>query len=183
MRPLKKTIKQAKRFYKKAFKKKTRDQFLFVVRLLFLSVPFFLLWWSRPTLSLAKLLTTHAVALTTGSEVVLGMDGYYVVGPQFELMIITDCVGWKESLAFLILFVAWPRKKSWARAGLSILTILAYNLLRLDLLMFFHGSFTYFHPAFQWVSLAVILGLWLWSVGKLGPKIPSKRRKKRRKSK
>ncbi|HDR53789.1 MAG TPA: hypothetical protein ENN60_03955 [archaeon] len=178
-----KALKKIARKMRPKISPRMKDRLTFTSRLMVLSLIFFGVWWMMPTFELAKLLTAQVMAITTGSEMIAGMDGYYVVTPDgFNLMIITDCVGWKELFVFLALLLAWPKQKSWLRALISMAGILVYNLIRLDLLIFFRDSFTYFHPAFQWVSIGVILGFWLWSVGVIGNKIKQPKKRKAKKS-
>lgn len=143
-----------------------RNKVRFTLRLLFMGLLFYAVWWAAPDFPGLKLLTARLVALTTGARVVSDMSGVFLIlGGEPRLQIITDCTAWKEVAVFLALFAAWPKKKRWRRAAAGVLAILAYNLLRLDLLVLFPDSFDYFHPAFQLLSVFIILALWTWSVG------------------
>ncbi|MBR9681584.1 MAG: hypothetical protein GOV00_02160 [Candidatus Altiarchaeota archaeon] len=174
---------RVKKFMGLKLNKKMSDRATFAARLMVMSLLFFTVWMARPTFPLAKLATASLVGSTTGSEVVTEFGRYYITHNGFNLEIITDCVGWKEIFAFLALFIAWPRRKSWSRAISSLALILAYNLFRLDILVFSSQNFDYFHPTFQIVSMAVIIALWLWSVGVLGGKIKATSKKKKKRTK
>jgi exosortase/archaeosortase len=174
----------------KAVPKEYRDKVRFTLRLLAFGVLFYALWSLGPNLQLLKLLTATLVSLTTGGTLIAGADGVFVRRGDFLLQVVTDCTAWKEVSVFLALFLSWPKKKSYRNALVAVAAILVYNLLRLDLLLLFSGSFDYFHPAFQYASIAVILLLWAWSVGlvRLRAKFPwlrgkrkYKKRKKRKK--
>jgi exosortase/archaeosortase len=148
---------------------------------------FYGVWFLAPSFNLLKLFTATLVSWTTGSELIVSMDGVFLRSNSFLLRIITDCTAWKELSVFLALFFAWPKKKDYKKAVYSMIAILLYNLLRLDVLMLFHGGFDYFHPAFQYLSIAIILFLWTWSVGitkvKFGVKVGKRKVKKRKKKK
>lgn len=159
----------------------------FTLNLLFFGVIFYGLWLLSPTFHLLKILTAQLVSLTTGSQVISSMDGIFLKKGGFLLQIVTDCTAWKEIFVFLALYLSWPKKKKVSKAIKSLMAILVFNLLRLDVLMFFPNRFNYFHPAFQYASIAVILFLWSWSVGLTKLKIQlgfsSSRRKSTKKSK
>lgn len=167
--------------------KKYRDKVKFTLRLLVFGLVFYGLWLLAPNLDLLKLFTATLVSWTTGSELITSLDGIFLRRGDFLLRIITDCTAWKELYVFLALFLAWPRKKDYKKAVYSFVAIILYNLLRLDFLMLFSGGFDYFHPAFQYLSIVIILALWTWSVGitkvKFGVKVGKRKVKKRKKRK
>lgn len=169
--------------------RKYKHKVTFTYRLFVLGLVFYGIWWFAPNLYLMKYLTASLVAYTTGSLLITGVDGIFVRRGGFLLRIITDCTAWKELFVFLALFFSWPKKKSYRKAFYSVAAILVYNILRLDVLVLFPGSFDYFHPSFQYVSVAVILFLWTWSVGitklkvqySVGRKRAKRKTKKRKK--
>ncbi len=156
--------------------KKQKLKVTFLVRLTFLGFLFQIVWRISPNLFLLKLLVARIVAVLTGGRLIADLSGVFVVRDSFTLMIVTDCTGWKEMFVFLALLVSWPKDKSWGRAALSLLAIFVYNILRLAFLVFNGQQFDYYHPAFQLVSIFVIVGLWLWSI------LVKKKRKKKYKS-
>ncbi len=176
---------RVKKFMGMKLDKKMSDRATFTARLLVLSLVFFSVWLMSPTFPNLKFATAKLIALTTGSEMVVGMDGAYFVthGSSAPVLIVTDCVGWKELFVLASLFLAWPKRKSWRRLLCSVGIILVYNMARLDFLVLSGSSFDYFHPGFQLVSMAVVLGLWLWSVGKLGGKLKARSASKPRRKK
>lgn len=167
--------------------RKYKHKVTFTYRLFVLGIIFYGIWWFAPNLYLMKYFTASLVAYTTGSILITGVDGIFVRRGGFLLQIITDCTAWKEMFVFLALFVSWPKKKSYKKALYSVAAILMFNLLRLDVLMLFPGSFDYFHPMFQYFSIAFILFLWTWSVGitklKIQYSVGRKRKTAKRKTK
>lgn len=158
--------------------KKYDKKIQFSFRLLVFALALNFIMWTNPELPAAKDATAKIVAGLTGSQVI---DRFYVKHDSFALLIVTDCVGWKELFIFFSLLIAWPLEKKWARAAVGTLIILVYNVIRLSLLVLFNGSFDYFHPAFQIISILVILSVWIWSVEKKPKKKPKKTRKKKKK--
>jgi len=165
--------------------KKYRNKVNFTARLLVFGLVFYGISLLAPNFELLKIFTAKLVEWTTGSEFIISMDGVFLRRGDFLLQIVTDCTAWKELSVFLALFLAWPKKKDYKKAIYSIVTILVYNLLRLDFLMFFSGGFDYFHPGFQYLSIVLILLLWTWSIGitkvNLGIKIGKRKSKKKKK--
>ncbi|MBR9680617.1 MAG: hypothetical protein GOU98_02215 [Candidatus Altiarchaeota archaeon] len=167
--------------------KKLKYKVNFTVNLLFFGLIFYGVWWLAPNFYLLKLFTAKLVSYTSGSILLTSMDGIFLKRGEFVLQIITDCTAWKEIFVFLALFLSWPKKKDYAKAIKSLIAILLFNLIRLDILMFFPNSFDYFHPGFQYLAIGFILFLWTWSVGitKLKFQItyskPRKKAKKRKK--
>ncbi len=168
--------------------RKYRNKVRFTARLMIFALAFFVLWMASPNFYLMKRFTAQLVSTTTGAELIDEMDGIFVRKGDFLMQIVTDCTAWKEIFVFLALFIAWPKKKKNLLALKSIALILFYNLIRLDILVIFPGSFDYFHPSFQYISISIILYLWLWSIGltkknKLAYALGLKERKKRKKVK
>lgn len=163
--------------------RKYRNKVKFTARLFVFGLIFYAIWLLSPNFYLMKLFTAKLVAYTTGAIVVTGMDGIFVRKGAFLLQIVTDCTAWKEIFVFLALFFSWPKKKNYKKMFYGLAAILAYNLLRLDLFMFFPNSFDYFHPGFQYLSILVILLLWTWSVGITKLKIQYSVGKKKKKAK
>ncbi|MBR9689857.1 MAG: hypothetical protein GOV01_03105 [Candidatus Altiarchaeota archaeon] len=145
--------------------KKLKNKVKFTTNLLVFGVVFYVIWLLSPTFHLLKFFTAKLIAYTTGSIVVTGVDGIFIRRGSFLLQIITDCTAWKEIFVFLALFFSWPKKKSYKKGLYAIAAIFLFNLLRLDFLVLFQSSFDYFHPLFQYMSIAIILLLWTWSVG------------------
>jgi exosortase/archaeosortase family protein len=144
--------------------KEYRNKFRFTFRLLLFGIAFYLIWSMSPTFYLLKRLTAEMVSATTGAEIIDGMDGIFVRKAGL-IQIVTDCTAWKEVFVFLALFISWPKKKKLVRALLAIFAIIIFNVLRLDFLIFFPGTFDYFHPGLRYASIAVILLVWTWSIG------------------
>ena len=165
--------------------KKYRHKVNFTVRLMLFGIVFYVIWLLAPNFEMLKIFTATLVAWTTGSQIVTSMEGIFIRRGDFLLRIVTDCTAWKELSVFLALFLAWPKKKDYKKAIYSMISILVYNLLRLDFLVFFSGGFDYFHPAFQYFSILLILVLWTWSVGitkiNLGVRIGRRKVKKKKK--
>ena len=160
---------------KKAIRKYDK-KIQFTFKLLVFALILKALMWTNPEFPAAKEMTADIVATITGSEVI---DSYYVKHGAFALMIVTDCVGWKELFVFFSLLFAWPLGKNWTKALLGALGILVYNFVRLAILILFNGSFDYFHPGFQIVSIIVILTAWMLSIEKK-PKRKSKKKTKKK---
>ena len=168
--------------------KKYRLKLEFTLRLLAFGLFFYGLWSLSPSFDFLKLFTATLVSYTTGSKLIVsGMDGVFLSRGGFKLQIVTDCTAWKELAVFLALFLSWPKKKDYWKALFSVIAILLYNLIRLDFLVLFSGGFDYYHPAFQYFSVALILFLWTWSVGitkiKFGVKFGRRKYKKKKKRK
>ena len=167
--------------------RKLRHKVTFTINLLFFGLIFYGIWWLAPSFYLMKIFTAKLVSYTTGSVLLTSMDGIFLKRGSFVLQIITDCTAWKEIFVFLALFLSWPKKKDITKAIKSLIAILVFNLLRLDILMWFPNSFDYFHPGFQYLTIGLILFLWTWSVGitkiklQIGYTRPRKKAKKRKK--
>lgn len=161
-----------------------KNKVTFTSRLFVLGLIFYGVWLLAPNLHMMKFLTASLVAYTTGASVIVN-DGVFVRKGVFLLQIVSDCTAWKELAVFLALFFSWPKKKDMKKGLYSVAAIILYNLIRLDFLVLFPDSFDYFHPVFQYISIAVILFLWTWSVGitKLKIQYSVGRKKTRRKTK
>jgi len=167
--------------------KKYRNKVKFTMKLMPFALVLFIIWNLSPRFYLMERFTAQMVVSTTGAELIDDMGGIFVRKGEFLMRIVTDCTAWKELFVFVALFFAWPKKKKYSRALKALAVILIYNLIRLDFLVFFPNTFDYFHPFFQYLSLAIILYLWIWSIGltknKLMYAFGLKERKKRKKAK
>lgn len=161
--------------------KKLFETFIFLIKLIVLSIPLYvLLFFSEVLMPLQNLVAynVHFILKSVWAEVV--MDGVLIKSGWFTFFISEDCTGWKSMLFLFALIFAVPRvqvKKRLMGLAAGIPAIYAGNLFRIVLVVFIWQAFGYetamiMHDYFWQIGLVslvlVVWILWLVWAGKIG---------------
>lgn len=152
-----------------ALDEKMKETLFFLLRLLVLSVPLYLIIWLRLDLSfLQEAVTRNVISFLGLAGIPAGREGFLLAARGFSFYISKDCTGWKGMLFLAALILAtkasWKKRAVGLAAGLP--AVFAFNLLRIIFMIWLGMSspelFGVFHDFLWQLSMigAVIL-LWL----------------------
>lgn len=149
--------------------KQLAEVLLFLLKLLILAIPLYLILWLKVDLNfLRQLVVEHTKILLSFLNFSIEHEGFSIIIDNLVVLITKDCTGWKSLLFFSSLVIATKSSLKSKVLGLSIglPSIYVLNLFRitgLSYLALFYGikSYNVAHDlVWQVFSIGMILGLW-----------------------